>query len=374
MKTKHLFVLAPLFALIITLGYLSSAFTREASSEFLEGDKPVVKKIEIIRSNQGELHFFDTIVPIESSYTEEDFLEDLGFENDKNLSVIKVSDHLLNMKLDFSDFESVIKAENGKENMDVDGLHLEIDLTDIEKEVKELEDEFRDVRIESHFFIDSSGKKEWSAKELELSQFLDEMEGELINSFNMDTTFFENGTTMRVFCSSENLLHHADTSTVHATNFFQLDSTDVNIDFDFDFDIGDEHTSFFFDPSNACTKMDLVYSGEHEQGDFTMVIVREGTMDDFRTTSDLDENEESHFTIYPNPASDYVQVKMDFTQKEETILTVFDGTGKLVMEKDYGKFEGQFTEQVALGKLSSGTYIIQLRHGNERFIEQLLIK
>ncbi|MBK9734068.1 MAG: T9SS type A sorting domain-containing protein [Saprospiraceae bacterium] len=69
------------------------------------------------------------------------------------------------------------------------------------------------------------------------------------------------------------------------------------------------------------------------------------------------------FVIYPNPASDYINIGYQVTKSPNEehsmiLLQLFDTSGKMVSEKLYNSNEGKITHPVDL--LKSGLYIIKL--------------
>ncbi len=73
----------------------------------------------------------------------------------------------------------------------------------------------------------------------------------------------------------------------------------------------------------------------------------------------------SSFEIYPNPATDYINLK---NVNPNSKLFVYDVTGKLVLQST-------ITENtINIGSLYSGLYIIQVRDGNNTYYGKLIKK
>ena len=53
--------------------------------------EPESKRYEVIRMVNGEMMQFDTIVSVNSDYTPDDYLAELGFSNDKHIAIIDVT-------------------------------------------------------------------------------------------------------------------------------------------------------------------------------------------------------------------------------------------------------------------------------------------
>jgi hypothetical protein len=70
--------------------------------------------------------------------------------------------------------------------------------------------------------------------------------------------------------------------------------------------------------------------------------------------------------IYPNPATDYINIGFSLNVNSGLTINIYDLKGKLVKTQNiYNKPSGYHTEKLNCGELSKGSYIIQLVHGNE---------
>jgi hypothetical protein len=62
-----------------------------------------------------------------------------------------------------------------------------------------------------------------------------------------------------------------------------------------------------------------------------------------------------HFSIYPNPANDFVIIKPAVYTEEKCLVTIADVTGKVLVKQTYFK-----DEKLGLKELSSGIYLVNL--------------
>lgn len=70
--------------------------------------------------------------------------------------------------------------------------------------------------------------------------------------------------------------------------------------------------------------------------------------------------------IYPNPATDYINIGFSLNVNSGLTINIYDLKGKLVKTQNiYNKPSGYHTEKLNCSELSKGSYIIQLVHGNE---------
>ncbi|MFL9835581.1 T9SS type A sorting domain-containing protein [Chryseobacterium terrae] len=79
------------------------------------------------------------------------------------------------------------------------------------------------------------------------------------------------------------------------------------------------------------------------------------------------ERQKNSFKIYPNPSSDFVNIK---SEKKVSDISIFDSTGKQV---DYIK-EDATEVKIPVHQLPSGTYIIQIKNSEGVLSSQKLIK
>ena len=89
----------------------------------------------------------------------------------------------------------------------------------------------------------------------------------------------------------------------------------------------------------------------------------------FTTTLDIENSKLPNLSVYPNPATDILQVN-GFNNTDHGLISILDVSGRVVMQKC---FENGFTT-LNVSKLQSGAYILQLNDGNSiqtaRFLKQ----
>lgn len=66
------------------------------------------------------------------------------------------------------------------------------------------------------------------------------------------------------------------------------------------------------------------------------------------------------FSVAPNPATDFVNIKLAFEKPETLNIQLFDYTGKLVLNYDEGTQQGQYTKTIDVSYLQAGIYILKL--------------
>jgi M6 family metalloprotease-like protein len=78
------------------------------------------------------------------------------------------------------------------------------------------------------------------------------------------------------------------------------------------------------------------------------------------------------FSIYPNPANQYVNIKLIGIENKYTIK-VISAEGKIMLSKE-GYSSGDLTERIGLGNLSNGMYSVIIESGGRRSTKKLVIK
>jgi len=79
----------------------------------------------------------------------------------------------------------------------------------------------------------------------------------------------------------------------------------------------------------------------------------------------IDKEEEQKVLVFPNPASEYIQIKSD----REVNLAVFDAQGNLILSR-----ENVMEESISVSDLSKGMYIIRIQDKEESWYQKILIQ
>lgn len=66
----------------------------------------------------------------------------------------------------------------------------------------------------------------------------------------------------------------------------------------------------------------------------------------------------SNVSLYPNPASDYANLKLSNLNNSEVSYKVVDLAGKMLIQNNIGSVAGNLTEQMDISSLSSGLYLV----------------
>ena len=77
--------------------------------------------------------------------------------------------------------------------------------------------------------------------------------------------------------------------------------------------------------------------------------------------------------FYPNPTDGNFRMSFFLPQRGQTSITIYDASGKEVVRKDLGNFQGNWNENIDLTGLDSGTYILNITQNNLRLAEKIIV-
>jgi len=88
------------------------------------------------------------------------------------------------------------------------------------------------------------------------------------------------------------------------------------------------------------------------------------------------QDEEHPLSVYPNPAFQYVNVKLLADQSETPQIQILDLTGKVVFryEKDISKDQDFYFASMDISRLRPGVYFVKVVRGDQTFSEKLVLK
>ncbi len=82
----------------------------------------------------------------------------------------------------------------------------------------------------------------------------------------------------------------------------------------------------------------------------------------------------SPLTVYPNPASDKLNVQFNSSQDGNINIRIFDINGKMVMSNEFVSQKGMNTYEMELGTLSRGIYVVNLYNGSNFVTKKLIVE
>ena len=79
--------------------------------------------------------------------------------------------------------------------------------------------------------------------------------------------------------------------------------------------------------------------------------------------------------VYPNPASDFLQVDLTLDEATELEFNMFDVSGRQVLSQPAGTInQGGFTQQIIVGDFVPGIYLLQVRTASGTALQKVVIE
>ena len=362
------------------------------------GDKK--KKYHIIHQSKGETITYDTILPMSSSYTPEQFLKDKGI-SDKNVEIVvlpalseggeetkKMKTIVREMKIDengdaSSEEKVEIKVEmdengNMKTKKTVNGVEVEMteeELNDIKRQGDENMIQLRfpdeemgmpNERVEIKVEMDDKGnktvKKIVNGEEVEMT--LEELD-------KLEILEFKGDEQMKIIVDGE----HAQGLEIEMEKGAGEDEKEIKvikreISYANDTHPGDEPNGALKDGE---PRIIIMSTGAEE--DFTLVVVTENyDAANEGKTKMVFEHKTNEMNVYPNPNDGAFTIRFESDEDVKTTITVTDANGKKVFEEKLGKFSGSYEKQVDLKKFGSGMYTITIQSGDNETVQKVMIQ
>jgi len=363
-------------------------------------DDEKMKRYQVIHQMNGEVVEYDTVVPMTSSYSVEDFLADKGIENE-NVEIIQLSSFneeldfvhdelegaqliikevMNDMKMEIHEdgenvfFEMIIDEEHEGEEVkitctiDDEGNMItkkvvngeEVELT--QEEIDQLkshssEDGHMIIRIEDGENNMEEIMQEFELNTEELKELenlnMDELEHQIqIITEEIETIDGENGEMKIIIRHSENGEERTKERIIHLE--------------------GDEEVEW---QGENGAHMRVMQADEGE--DFTIVLVTENYDSSMETNADVHIRKEisvNEIAVYPNPSSGIVNIRINQSEEIKTSIEITNTQGKSVFKEKLGKFSGEYTKEINLKAHGAGTYMITIQQGDNVNTEKVIIK
>lgn len=147
--------------------------------------------------------------------------------------------------------------------------------------------------------------------------------------------------------------------------FFPLDTNSIPTD------------TFLFTLSQVSNEGSQYYGGVNFQIDFNIPEVDEGGGDEgqpFLTSKIKSDKIKDNYSVYPNPTSNILNIKMTLSRYITNKVEITDLTGKLLLSEQLALREaGDQLQQIDISKLAEGTYLVRLISGEGIYMKKLCI-
>lgn len=88
----------------------------------------------------------------------------------------------------------------------------------------------------------------------------------------------------------------------------------------------------------------------------------------------VDDESLAGFTMYPNPSRGDFKLQFNATSSDKVELRVFDLAGRSVYVKEYTNISGFFDEDVSLGNIAKGIYLLRVVNGGRLTTRKLIVE
>jgi hypothetical protein len=92
------------------------------------------------------------------------------------------------------------------------------------------------------------------------------------------------------------------------------------------------------------------------------------------STAGIDNNEEATLLVYPNPASDFVNIEFSSVEQGEAILSIYDMLGKKVYDVNLGQINGKVVKTINTSTYAKGVYNVKLNINNHDHNTKVIVK
>lgn len=365
--------------LLISAGILMSFYNVTTSEKTKD---PKSKKYEVIHFENGHMTTFDTIIPMNSDYTVEHFLEAHHIQP-KELEIIVLNDIIgsteeqvvVKSKIrkehriqnDDQNYEEQVEItvdvdENGHETITKKVNGKEVEITPEEMaEIKALENSsnhsdqnvFINVDIDGLDSLNSELKEVMKQIEVEMTALKDLNLDSLLQHLNVEINeeMMENGNAKVIVKKIENSGGENNTEkqvVISSENQFEWNSED-----------GENH---------------IQVSSTDKNENVTIVLVTENISDEKSKKSEMITLPAMDFTIYPNPSDGNFKLKFIQEESSPTTITILDVNGKVVYSEDLGTFKGSYNNTINLKPFGKGVYIININAENAKSTGRVIIQ
>lgn len=366
------------------------------------------KKYQIIHQVSGETTTYDTILPMSSPFTPEDFLKEKGI-SDKNVEIIMLPS-LSESEKEGKEMKTIVREmrivddEDGSAKEEVE-IKVEIDekgnmttkkmVNGVEVEMTEedmkmikshqesdekvnhidFDDEKigkKEERVEIKVEIDDTGNK--TIKKIVNGEEVDMTEEELENMKIME---FNDGENMQILIDSEltkEMEKELEKLEIEMDNTNGEEDKEVKIiTKKIELHTDGEGKDLDWESKDGEKRVMIMSSGDKE--DLTLVLVTENYDEaNEGKTKMIFEHKTKEMNLHPNPNDGVFMIRFESDENAKTTITVTDANGKKVLEEKLGKFSGKYEKEVDLKQYGSGIYTITIQSGDNVNVQKVMIK
>ena len=350
---------------VIAGAIIASSFVIACTSNETGGNQ----KYQIIHQANGKMIEYDTVIPMSSKYTPEQFLADKGISAE-GAEIIEMP----TLPDGKSDEKTIVrKIENdGDQNDEKIEINVEVDENGkmtTKKTVNGIEVELTDEELKEI-------QNNKNHKEKKVVTYLDDDKiGDNNERVEIDVQIDDSGKKIikKTVNGKEVKLSKEELDDIHSHEMSKGGDEDIEI-IKRDMDLKSVEKGHSVKVTSDGENQRVMIKSTDENEDFTVVLVTKNY--DEKTakhTKMMLEQSTEETSTSPNSNDGMFKIHFENEEKKKTRVKVSDATGKAVFEEDLGQFSGTYNKEVDLKKFGSGLYTITIEKGNEKDVLEVMI-
>lgn len=121
---------------------------------------------------------------------------------------------------------------------------------------------------------------------------------------------------------------------------------------------------------------ELVYLNMHtaanSNGEIRGQVIRNTPCMNLTTSIAESKNNDIIFSVFPNPASDLINLSVNFEEAKKVEVEISNVLGKKIITETLNFKEGNNTHSININSLAKGMYFISIQHNNKKTLERLI--
>ena len=388
----------------MALACCAFAGTLVSFSSMKEDDKK--KKYHIVHRENGEVVTYDTILPMNSAYTVEQFLTDHDI-SDEGVKIMNIPmlhfneesfDHPQmfihefseNIELEGKDGIKILSGDNCNAFIRKYMNGEEVELTDRNKKkiifhskeigegdsktemdlqlegvkVFKLNEAMENENMRIMIEVDDEGNKT-------IKKFVNGEEVEASDSDMNELDFDHEKLLEEIQLKMKEIGSNSETGNIDKQIIIRKGEID-QLEEQIEFIIGSECSVFDGDCEKGKEHVQVICGDDDK--DFTIVLVMENYEEGLKEKRAFKAHGNNSSIVYPNPNDGSMKIRFEQDEGIKTNVQIRDAAGRLVFEEDLGVFSGLYEKEVNLIEHGAGTYFMTIYQGEEKQIEKIIVQ
>jgi secreted PhoX family phosphatase len=118
--------------------------------------------------------------------------------------------------------------------------------------------------------------------------------------------------------------------------------------------------------------MDMQIYGRNDKGQDVM-YKKKITIQDMGVADRNNNDRDMQLEVFPNPADTYFYISFQLDPDHETIITITDEDGKVLLKDSMDEAGGLYTRQFDLSSYKKGTYFVTIKQGKKEITKRIVV-